>query len=229
MRSAIEDDRADDEAALNSEGADDHASSPDATSEAASCDARAGDARAGGARAPEAASDDDGRAGDSASDDERWMREALSAARRAAERGEVPVGACLVSAEGELLAVSGNRTRTDCDPTAHAEVVVLREAARRAGNYRLTGSTMYATVEPCAMCAGALVQARVRRLVYGATDERAGAVESVFRVCDSDHLNHRMELTSGTLAPDCRALMQQFFRQRRRTKTNSEGETDSAE
>lgn len=171
---------------------------------------------------------DDERSDGAASADERWMREALEAARRAAERGEVPVGACLVSNDGELLAVAGNRTRTDCDPTAHAEVVVLREAARRAGNYRLTGTTMYATVEPCAMCAGALVQARIKRLVYGAIDERAGAVESIFRVCDSDQLNHRMELTSGTLADDCRALMQEFFRRRRRTKANGEGEMNSA-
>jgi tRNA(adenine34) deaminase len=148
-------------------------------------------------------------------DDERRMGEALSAAREAARRGEVPVGACVVGADGELLAVAGNRTRSDCDPTAHAEVLALREAARRAGNYRLTGAVLYSTVEPCAMCAGALVQARVARLVYGATDERAGAVESVFRVCDSGSLNHRMELTAGVLGEDCRALMQDFFRERR--------------
>jgi len=147
--------------------------------------------------------------------DERLMREALAAARDAAARGEVPVGACVVTREGELLAVAGNRTRSDCDPTAHAEVVALREAARRVGNYRLTGTTMYATVEPCAMCAGALVQARVRRLVYGAPDPRAGAVESVFRVCDSGSLNHRMELTPGVLEEECRRVMQEFFRARR--------------
>jgi tRNA(adenine34) deaminase len=149
-------------------------------------------------------------------DDERRMGEALTAAREAARRGEVPVGACVVGADGELLAVAGNRTRTDCDPTAHAEVLALREAARRTGNYRLTGAVLYSTVEPCAMCAGALVQARVARLVYGAADERAGAVESVFRVCDSGSLNHRMELTAGVLGEDCRALMQDFFRERRK-------------
>jgi tRNA(adenine34) deaminase len=148
--------------------------------------------------------------------DERWMREALGAAREAAGRGEVPVGACVVSADGRALATAGNRTRTDCDPTAHAEVVALREAARRVGNYRLTGAVVYSTVEPCAMCAGALVQARVKRLVYGAPDERAGAVESVFRVCDASSLNHRMELTPGVLAEECRALMQEFFKARRR-------------
>ena len=148
--------------------------------------------------------------------DERWMREALGAAREAARGGEVPVGACVVAADGSLLAVAGNRTRTDCDPTAHAEVLALREAARRVGNYRLTGSVVYSTVEPCAMCAGALVQARVARLVYGARDERAGAVESVFRVCDASSLNHRMELAAGVLEADCRALMQEFFRERRK-------------
>ena len=148
--------------------------------------------------------------------DARWMREALRAAREAArERAEVPVGAVVVGADGELLAVAGNRTRTDCDPTAHAEIVALREAARRAGNYRLTGAVVYSTLEPCAMCAGALVQARVRRLVYGARDERAGAVESVFRVCDASSLNHRMELTAGVLEDECRRLMQEFFRSRR--------------
>src|SRR4051794_6474400 len=129
--------------------------------------------------------------------DERWMLEALGAAREAARAGEVPGGACVVSADGLLLAAAGNRTRTDCDPTAHAEVLALREAARRVGNYRLTGAVVYSTVEPCAMCAGALVQARVARLVHGARDERAGAVESVFRVCDASSLNHRMELSAG--------------------------------
>jgi tRNA(adenine34) deaminase len=153
--------------------------------------------------------------------DERWMREALGAAREAARRGEVPVGACVVVGDA-LLAVAGNRTRSDCDPTAHAEVLALREAARRAGNYRLTGAVVYATVEPCAMCAGALVQTRVARLVYGARDEKAGAVESVFRVCDAGSLNHRMDLTPGVLADECRALMQEFFRARRTARMKTE-------
>src|SRR5947209_1643865 len=147
--------------------------------------------------------------------DERWMRKALSAAREAARRGEVPVGACVVSEGGRLLAACGNRTRTDCDPTAHAEVIALREAARKVGNYRLTGAVVYSTIEPCAMCAGALVQARIKRLVYGARDEKAGAVESVFRVCDTSSLNHRMELTPGVLGEECRALVQGFFQARR--------------
>src|SRR5919206_4462464 len=154
---------------------------------------------------------------------ERWMREALRAAREAARAGEVPVGACVVGPEGELLAVAGNRTRTDCDPTAHAEVLALREASRRVGNYRLTGAVLYSTIEPCAMCAGALVQARVGRLVYGAADEKAGAVESVFRVCDSSSLNHRMELTAGVLGEECRARMQDFFRDKRIERMKDEG------
>ena len=142
------------------------------------------------------------------------MLGALRAAREAETRGEVPIGAIVVANES-ILALAGNRTRTDCDPTAHAEIVALREAARRAGNYRLTDATVYSTIEPCAMCAGALVQARVARLVYGAKDERFGAVESKFRLCDSSSLNHRMEIVSGVLEAECRALMQTFFRQRR--------------
>jgi len=153
--------------------------------------------------------------------DAHWMRVALEAARRAAvEHDEVPIGACVVSADGALLAVAGNRTRTDCDPTAHAEIVALRAAARQVGNYRLTGAVVYSTIEPCAMCAGALVQARVARLVYGARDERAGAVESVFRICDASSLNHRMEQTPGVLEAESRELMQEFFRARR--KANDE-------
>jgi tRNA(adenine34) deaminase len=144
------------------------------------------------------------------------MREAVAAARRAwLEHDEVPVGACVVDEQGTLLAVAGNRTRTDCDPTAHAEVVALREASRRVGVFRLVGSTVYSTIEPCAMCAGALVQARVHRLVYGAVDVKAGAVESVFRVCDNSALNHRIELTRGVLEGECRELMQEFFRAKR--------------
>ncbi len=146
--------------------------------------------------------------------DAHWMRKALEAAHEAGARGEVPVGTCVVTGEA-LLAVSGNRTRTDRDPTAHAEIVALREAARKVGNYRLSDAVVYSTIEPCAMCAGALIQARVRRLVYGARDERAGAVESRFRICDTDFLNHRVEITPGVLEENCREVMQQFFRARR--------------
>jgi len=146
--------------------------------------------------------------------DEHWMRQALAAAQEARSCGEVPVGTCVVNGD-ELLAVSGNRTRTDCDPTAHAEIVALREAARKFGNYRLTGVDVYSTIEPCAMCAGALVQARIRRLVYGAADERAGAVRTRFRICDTGFLNHRIEVREGVLEDECRMLMQEFFRSRR--------------
>jgi tRNA(adenine34) deaminase len=145
---------------------------------------------------------------------ERWMRQALAAAREAQTRGEVPIGTCLVS-EDKLVALAGNRTRTDCDPTAHAEIVALREAAGKLGNYRLNGVDVYSTIEPCAMCAGALIQARVRRLVYGAADERAGGVISRFRICDTDFLNHRIEVQSGVMEEECRTLMQEFFKTRR--------------
>lgn len=146
--------------------------------------------------------------------DAHWMRQAIAAARDADARGEIPVGTCIVVADA-LLAVAGNRTRTDIDPTAHAEMVALREAARKIGNYRLPDAVVYSTIEPCAMCAGGLIQARVRRLVYGAADERAGAVESRFRICDTGFLNHRIAVTAGVLEDDCRNLMQQFFRARR--------------
>ena len=142
------------------------------------------------------------------------MRESLRAAREAQTRDEVPIGTCVVVGE-KLLAVAGNRTRTDCDPTAHAEMVALREAARKSGNYRLSEAVVYSTIEPCAMCAGALIQARVKLLVYGATDEKAGAVESHFHICDADHLNHRVEVIKGVLASECRELMRGFFKARR--------------
>lgn len=153
--------------------------------------------------------------------DAHWMRQALTAAHGARERGEVPVGTCIV-AEGMMLAVAGNRTRTDRDPTAHAEIVALREAAGKVSNYRITEAVVYSTIEPCVMCAGALIQARVKRLVYGAPDERAGAVESRFRVCDTDFLNHRIDITAGVLEEECREIMQEFFRERR-GKSKDEG------
>lgn len=142
------------------------------------------------------------------------MRVAWRAAHEALACDEVPIGTCVV-ADGELLAVAGNRTRTDCDPTAHAEIVALRAAAQKLGNYRLADATVYSTVEPCAMCAGALIQARVRLLVYGAADERAGAVESHFQICDAPQLNHRIEVIKGILEAECRELMQEFFKTRR--------------
>ena len=147
--------------------------------------------------------------------DEFWMRKAIEVAEVARDFDEIPIGACLIDKEGELLAVAGNRTITDSDPTAHAEILVLREAGAKIGNYRLTETVLYTTIEPCAMCAGALVNARVKRLVFGAHDERFGAVESVFRLCDTSSLNHQIEITSGVLADECRKLLQDFFRQKR--------------
>lgn len=150
--------------------------------------------------------------------DEKWMRCAIRVAREAVELGEVPVGAIIIDSHGQILACGSNRTITDLDPTAHAEIVALRNAALRIGNYRLAGTTVYTTIEPCAMCAGALVNARVARLVYGARDERFGAVETHFHICDSLHLNHRIEITGGVLADNCRSLMQDFFQARRTSR-----------
>ncbi len=143
------------------------------------------------------------------------MRKAIEAAEMARGFDEIPIGACLIDKEGEILAVAGNRTITKNDPTAHAEILVLREAGAKIGNYRLTETVLYTTIEPCAMCAGALVNARIKRLVFGAHDDRFGAVESVFRLCDTSSLNHQIEITSGVLADECKKLMQDFFRQKR--------------
>ena len=143
------------------------------------------------------------------------MRIALTEAASARDLGEVPIGAVMVDAEGKVLAAASNRTITDSDPTAHAEILALRVAAKKVGNYRLAGCTLFTTIEPCVMCAGALVNARIVRLVFGAHDERFGAVETKFRLCDSVDLNHRMEIVSGMLADECRGLMQRFFRERR--------------
>ena len=150
---------------------------------------------------------------------EFWMRKAIEAAETARDLDEVPIGACLIDVNGELLAVAGNRTITFSDPTAHAEILVLREAAAKIGNYRLTETVLYTTIEPCAMCAGALVNARIARLIFGAHDERFGAVSSVFQICDTSSLNHQIEITAGVLAEDCRKLMQDFFRARRHAKS----------
>jgi len=143
------------------------------------------------------------------------MRVALEAAEKARDMEEVPIGACLIDVEGNLLATASNLTITNSDPTAHAEILVIREAGATIGNYRLTETTLYTTVEPCVMCAGALVNARVKRLVYGALDERFGAVKTLFRLCDHEALNHKLEITSAVLAEECRELMREFFRLRR--------------
>jgi tRNA(adenine34) deaminase len=147
--------------------------------------------------------------------DKTWMHVALDQAMRARETNEVPIGACIVDGSGDLLGAAYNRTITDCDPTAHAEVLVLRMAAELIGNYRLTGMTVYTTIEPCAMCAGALVNARINRLVYGADDERFGAVKTNFGIGVTNALNHQIEVESGVLADECRILMQEFFRAKR--------------
>ena len=143
------------------------------------------------------------------------MRRAVYIAREAEKAGEVPVGAVIVDGDGKILAGASNRTITDNDPTAHAEILALRTAAMRLGNYRLTGATVYTTIEPCVMCAGALVNARIARLVYGAADERFGAVRSIFRLCDNKKLNHRIEIVKGVMEDNCRRLIQDFFRARR--------------
>jgi tRNA(adenine34) deaminase len=146
--------------------------------------------------------------------DIQFMQAAIDEARAAAAAGEVPIGAVMVH-EGKIVARSGNRTIHDVDPTAHAEIVVLREAARVLGNYRLAGTTLYVTVEPCSMCAGAMIQARVARLVYGADDPKGGAVRSCFEVLTHPRLNHQVEVTPGVLAGECAAVIQSFFAERR--------------
>lgn len=146
--------------------------------------------------------------------DEDWMREALAEAREAESRGEVPVGAVLVR-KGECMARGGNRTIEECDPTAHAEIVALRAAAREARNHRLEGMTLYVTVEPCAMCAGAIVQARVDRVVYGADDPKGGAFRSCFGVLGSPKVNYKVDVTPGVLAGECAGMLQAFFAAKR--------------
>ncbi len=150
----------------------------------------------------------------STSDDAAWMRRALALAKHGSERGEVPVGALLVR-DGALLAEGWNRPIGDIDPSAHAEMVVMREAARLTGNYRLEGSTLYVTMEPCPMCAGALVHARVGRLVFAAPDERWGACGSVFDLLAPGRLNHDVTVCGGVLAAESAALLQSFFKARR--------------
>jgi tRNA(adenine34) deaminase len=152
--------------------------------------------------------------GASAPADELWMREALNAAQRALEMGEVPVGAIVVS-EGRIIARGWNRNITDHDPTAHAEIVALRAAGETLGNHRLGGCDLFVTIEPCAMCVGALIHARIRRLVFGADDPKAGAVHSALTVLNHPRLNHRMEVVSGVLAGRCSEMVQAFFRERR--------------
>jgi tRNA(adenine34) deaminase len=147
-------------------------------------------------------------------EDEQFMREALALARAGARSGEVPVGAVVV-VEKEIVGRGSNAPIAHADPTAHAEILALREAARRIGNYRLDSATLYCTLEPCVMCAGALVHARVRRVVFGARDLRFGGVRSKFQLADSDVLNHRVEIEEGVLGPECVELLKEFFESRR--------------
>ena len=145
---------------------------------------------------------------------EYWMREALDEAKQAGEEGEVPVGA-LVLLNGKIIGRGHNNPIRQRDPSAHAEIVALRQAAHNAGNYRLPGSVLVVTIEPCVMCVGAMIQARVEELIYGARDPKAGAVHSVFRIADTQELNHRISATGGILEEKCGALIMEFFAARR--------------
>jgi tRNA(adenine34) deaminase len=144
-------------------------------------------------------------------DDERYMRLALDEATRAAEVGDVPVGAIVVDAEGNVIGRGRNRREVDRDPTGHAEIVALREAARHVGTWRLHGATLYATLEPCPMCAGALVNARIERVVYGCDDPKAGALRSLYAIGTDTRLNHRFEVVPGVLATETARLLSEFF------------------
>ena len=147
--------------------------------------------------------------------DEEYMGLALAEARKAYELGEVPIGAVVVK-DGEVLATAYNLRETGHDATAHAEVLAIRRACEKIGHWRLTGTTLYVTIEPCPMCAGALVMSRVDRLVYGAADYKAGAVESLFNITNHSGLNHRIKVRAGVCEEECRNLMKDFFRERRK-------------
>jgi len=148
------------------------------------------------------------------SSDELWMEEALRSAQRALEAGEVPVGAAVIC-QGRVVGRGWNRNIGESDPTAHAEIIALREAGASVGNHRLGDCELFVTIEPCAMCAGAMVHARIRRLVYGADDPKAGAVTSVVQVLNHPRLNHRIEVQKGVLAGRSAEMLQEFFRSRR--------------
>ncbi len=150
----------------------------------------------------------------SAEDDERFMALALELAEAAAARGDVPVGAVVVQ-RGAVIGVGGNRREREADPTGHAEIVALREACRSLGRWRVDGATLYVTLEPCPMCAGAIVNARVARLVYGADDPKAGAVRSLYEICSDPRLNHRVTVRAGVRAEAAAGLLRSFFRQAR--------------
>jgi tRNA(adenine34) deaminase len=153
---------------------------------------------------------------------EAFMRHALDQAAKAGAAGEVPVGAVVVL-DGRVIGSGFNQPIGTSDPTAHAEIVAMREAARAVGNYRLTGSILYVSVEPCLMCVGAMVHARIKTLVYGAAEPKSGAVESAFRAHELPGLNHRLYVVPGVLEDDCRAVIQAFFRERRETEKSAGG------
>jgi tRNA(adenine34) deaminase len=155
--------------------------------------------------------------------DEDWMRHALTLAQRAAQEGEVPVGAVVVR-DGELLGEGWNRPIATHDPSAHAEIMALREAGKRAGNYRLPGATLYVTLEPCPMCCGAMVHARIARVVFGATDPKTGAAGSVFSLLQSPLHNHEVKVEGGMLADECGRELREFFQQRRARARADRGE-----
>jgi len=147
---------------------------------------------------------------------EQWMSEAIALARQASELGEVPIGCVIVhDPSGNVIGRGYNRRETDRDPTAHAEILAMREAGKALGHWRLVDCTLVVTLEPCPMCAGAIVNARIPRLIYGCADPKAGAVRTLYQVCTDARLNHRVEVTAGVLADDCRELLRAFFRQQR--------------
>lgn len=147
-------------------------------------------------------------------DDQKYMAMALSEARKAAELGEIPIGAVLVL-DGEVIAKAHNMRETWQDATAHAETIVIREACKKLNRWRLTGATLYVTIEPCPMCAGAIVMSRISRLVYGSPDSKAGAAESLFNVVNNPALNHMVDVTAGVCSEECTQVMKDFFKKRR--------------
>ena len=147
--------------------------------------------------------------------DEHYMREAIGEAQAASARGEVPVGAVLVNAEGKIIARTGNAPISIVDPTAHAEILAIRDGAYGTDNYRLNGTTLYVTLEPCTMCAGAISNARIARVIYGASDAKGGAVENGVRFFQQETCHHRPEVTGGILADECAAILKAFFKERR--------------
>ena len=146
--------------------------------------------------------------------DEHWMTEALAEARKAAEQGEVPVGAVVVY-QGEIIARAFNQPISGCNPVAHAEILALQKAAKTVGNYRLVGCDLYVTLEPCTMCAGAIVHSRIQRLIYGAQEPKAGAITSVTQVLEQPQMNYRVEAAGGVMAQECSQVISEFFKQRR--------------